>query len=188
MRFVPAAPFRFLGVLMLGAVVYLSSIAMPQKAGAEPEVVCSWCVTVSDLLGNAVHGFPDPSNRCTGSPPSGGTSVYCARCGGSSTCHPFPDPLNPPTSEPDPGEGPCNHIACGGENLSSAEADLVAILASGDGEELRRFLAKEHEGVSVVVQVSGGRIELIADCAPEAVPVVVALPEAMRGYLIAAVS
>ncbi len=168
MRFVPAVPFRHLSVLALGAFLYLGSVAMPQRAGAEPEVVCSWCVPRQDDLGNAgnEHHFPDPSNRCV-LPKPDFVTYECSRCGGSSTCH------------TDYQVGAC-HTACGGENLASAEQQIEALIAGGDTEGLREFLATAHAGVVANYLEAGGRIELVADCAPDVVASVVAIPAEMR--------
>src|SRR5690606_25250663 len=97
-------------VTTMAAVVGLAISTTQLKA--EPEVVCAWCVEVTDGLGNTQHGFPNPTDRCAGGAPDWGSGGFCARCGGTSECHGFNDF---PKSE-----GPC-HIACGGENLAALE-------------------------------------------------------------------
>lgn len=95
-------------LFVFAALFILSASRGMPNAMAGPEVTCAWCVQISDLVGNATHAFPNPTDLCgsTQPPIPGGTGeIICARCGGTSLCHTTYDP------------GEC-HLACGGTELA----------------------------------------------------------------------
>lgn len=157
-------------LLAIGLLV-ASSLIAPRTASAGPEVVCAWCITISDELGNSIHGFPNPSDQC-GSPNPGGD---CQRCGGTSNCHAIGAPAE--------GDGPCNHVACGGENLAMIQGRLGDAIEAGDALVVRQLLAEHHVGVSIHNRVEAGRLELVVDCDPNAVAVTFALPPSLQAQL-----
>lgn len=156
---------------MLASVVLLMASSKPLVA--EPEVVCAWCVEVSDALGNTQHGFPNPSDRCEGSAPQWGSDSYCARCGGTSSCHGF----NGGGSE-----GTC-HIACGGDNLAFIQDKIAESLENGDAQAIAAVVTAIHDGATVSYSAKGGRIEITADCNPTQVAARFVVPGQIRDAL-----
>jgi hypothetical protein len=157
------------------AVVVVSITA--RKLSAEPEVVCAWCGEACDLLGNCDHGFPNPTDRCAGTPSGGGVTWSCARCGGTSACHGFNDP---PQSN-----GHC-HIACGGDNLAKADSAIALALVQRDFHSLANLVRHRPHGVEVSFSAEGGRIEVVTDCAPGQVASTFVIPSAIRAEIAAA--
>ncbi len=157
-------------VTTMAAVVGLAISTTQLKA--EPEVVCAWCVEVTDGLGNTQHGFPNPTDPCTGSAPNWGSKSYCARCGGTSECHGFNEPVS---------DGEC-HRKCGpeGDDLAQRMTDL---LDAGDLKALAMLMKETHTELELTFISAGGRIEVVANCNPSQVAAHIVVPKDVRETL-----
>lgn len=159
-------------VTLLFGLLISTSFLSPSTANAGPEVTCGWCVTVQDMLGNAVHGFPNPTDLCGYPNPGDGV---CMRCGGTAPCHSVGVPID--------GDGPCNHLACGGEGLAAIQVRIGEAIEAGDAVALSQLLAEHHDGVRIHDRSDAGRLEIFADCAPDVVALTYAVRPALRSQL-----
>ena len=161
-------------VLILFCLALLPLTFEAPFAEAEKTVTCGWCNELQVGTGEWYHGFNDTSGDQCGfpNPYSGGTgNTYCARCGGSSSCHTLMSH----------GEGLC-HISCGGDALAPYQTELEDLVEKGMVERLLVRLVELHDSLSVEARFleASGRLDLVAQCDPDAVALTLAVPANLR--------
>ncbi len=163
-------------ILLLVTVAMVGWSVRPASMVAEEAgVTCGWCVEFSDSSGAWFHGFNDSQGDLCGFPnpfTEEYGNVYCARCGGTSTCHvTFGESA-----------GRC-HQACGSDQASMFQRPIQDAIDSGDPRTVIVALQSLDSGVSAEFSAEGGRIDLIAECDQARAALTFVVPAEMRSRL-----